>query len=295
MFLKILLSITLFLPFVAAEETYKGGIAASSTRNITERVETFGFSFVRGWQLGGMPPTTRGGVRYVPNLWCNNYSRVVDGEVVAMRDQLFLIDLLASVDYDGYLLFLNEPDLTFYGHRGQCEITPHGAAILYLYTIGELPNAKLLGPGVSHIDYLNGWSWTMRFIEATIELSGSPPDFYAWDFHTYLSTGPPLAIIDGFEYMLSLYGITNPIFTISEWGNCDPYRLIHMKEAFDNDDRVYLHAIYTQEYAVWDGVGRCILLTEEGVKPLRLTQLGVAYKFGVVLYGRELDLFLSIK
>ena len=228
-------------------------------------------SSYRTWQINeGLSPIH--GLELHPNFWCDIYFLPPN----FLLSQLPVFDLLGS-EYDGYLLFLNEPDLSSYGMHGQCEVTPRRGAELYVYTKAMLPLAKIVGPGISHVDYYNDFMWLTKWFNHVVSLTGGPPQMYAWDIHTYVQDGDPLAPVNALEQFLVSRGVTEPKFFISEWGSCNVGRLIEMKVAFDNDDRVLSHSIYEQSHAYWDGESRCILLFDESSSPLELTELGEAF------------------
>jgi hypothetical protein len=167
--------------------------------------------------------------------------------------------------------------MAHYCHIGQCDISPHRAAVLYLYARETAPDVKLIGLGLSHLDYQNGFQFLGAFIDNVVRLSGSLPDFWAWDTHTYLNEGDPLAPIDAMQTFLHGRGITANRFYISEWGACSADRVGAMRRAFDGDARIIRHYYYCQYEAVWDGDGRCTSLFVEGSSPLRLSPLGEAW------------------
>ncbi len=88
-----------------------------------------------------------------------------------------------GADYDGYLLFLNEPD---HDNLSQgCGITVEEAAQRYLSLRTALPDAKLIGPNPSWNDpnttnYIEDWR------EAVHTATGNYPDVtgYGWHFYT---------------------------------------------------------------------------------------------------------------
>lgn len=262
-----------FLPFIAKPSApeLKAGLAASSHKDITERVRLLGgVAGVRGWKLGASMPEKIGGADYVPCWWCDMSAEVRGGKAV-IRDQMHVPKLAEKRGTP--LLFLNEPDVG----RGQCDITPHRAAVLYLYMKETMPDLKLIGLGISHLDYLNGFQWLGLWIEQVIRLSGKVPEFWAWDLHHYIIDRPPLAPIDALQDFLLRRGVVTDRFYISEWGACTPERVEETRRAFDADPRIVKHFYYCQYEATWDGDGRCTSLFVEGSKPLRLSDLGEAW------------------
>jgi hypothetical protein len=267
---------TTFLPIVSTTaRNLKAGYAPSSHADLTERIKLLGGVVeVRGWKLNNSIPKQVGGSPYLPCWWCD-MSAEVRGDKPIIWSQMHIPELRGETG--GELLFLNEPDMFYYGHIGQCEITPHRAAVLYMDVKQRFPNIQLVGVGISHIDYLNNFKWLRLFIEQVIKLSKQLPEFSAWDTHTYLSTGNPLDIIDSLQTTLHSYGINANRFFISEWGACTPERVYEMRRAFDSDSRIVKHYYYCQYDAWWDGDGRCTSLFIENTKPLMLSPLGVAW------------------
>jgi hypothetical protein len=268
---------SVFLPLVStpAKPEFKAGYAPSSHQDLAERIRLLGgVSAVRGWKLGNNIPDKLGGADYTPCWWCDMSAEKRGGKIV-IRDQMHVISQAAKRDTE--LLFLNEPDMAKYGRGGQCDISPHRAAVLYLYARETAPDVKLIGLGLSHLDYLNGFQFLGAFIDKVAALSGSLPDFWAWDTHNYIDNGDPLAPIDALQTFLHGRGIVANRFYISEWGACTPDRVGAMRRAFDGDARIIRHYYYCQYEAVWDGEGRCTSLFVEGSKPLRLSPLGEAW------------------
>ncbi len=266
----------LWLPVVAAGAPGKAGVAFSSHTDGAERVALLGRSvaYWRGWQVGGALPGDKWGLAYTPSLWCDFFAR--KGVTTTLQYQLHVLDALGS-DYSGPLLFLNEPDLGFYGHYGQCEVSPYRAAQLYVHVREKLPHAQLVGPGLSHVDYIQGYRWLDAWWRAVVAITGEPPEMAAWDVHNYIQQGDPLAPYDALEAWLVARGVENPKFWITEWGTCNAARAAQMKSAFDGDARIERHYWYDQYKAYWDGEQRCMTLFVEGRLPLQLSDLGEAW------------------
>jgi hypothetical protein len=263
---------TTYLPHIQVQPG-KAGIAFAAHANAAERLALLNgeISWWRGWQRGS-PAGPLWGIHPTQALWCDfYYSRHSGNKLIP---QLPAIELPES--FDGYLLFLNEPDVAFYNHPPQCAADPRRAAQLYTHVKAELPNAKLVGPGISHLDYINGFRWLEAWWKEVVTITGSPPHMDAWDIHNYIGGGDPLAPYDALEAWLSKRGVNNPQFFISEWGACDPARVHEMRQAFENDDRIVRHYIYEQTGAWWDE-NACIILFEERHQHLRLSPLGLAY------------------
>lgn len=269
----------MWLPVVASGNAPKAGVAFSSHTDGAARVALLGRSvaYWRGWQVGGSLPGDQWGLKYTPSLWCDFFAR--QGVTLELRPQLHVLDLLGR-DYPGPLLFLNEPDMAFYGRHGQCEVSPFRAAQIYAHTKAKLPNAQIIGPGLSHTDYENDFQWLDAWWNAVVALTGKPPEMYAWDIHNYIQTGSPVAPYNALAAWLMERGVENPRFWISEWGSCSPARTRLMKAAFDADPRIEHHYWYDQYMATWDGEPRCMSLFVEGRSPLQLSDVGRAFMGG---------------
>jgi len=269
---------TTFLPIVASGgRVVKAGLAPSSHHRLEERVAALGrrnVAGIRGWKLGEAIPERVAGVPYLPNFWCDVSAEVRDGTAV-VRSQLHVADLLAG---RSELLFLNEPDLAMYGRYGQCDISPHRAAVLYRWLRHRWPELRLIGPCVSHVDYQHGWRWVGAWItEVQRVMGGALPEMWAWDCHNYLMYEPPLAIVDSLQAFLIGRGIEAGRFCLSEWGADTAVRVAEMRRAFDGDDRIWRHYFYDQTFAFWDGAGRSLMLFEEDEEAAELSVLGRAW------------------
>lgn len=265
-----------YLPIVSnTTPPPKAGLAASSHDNILERIALLGgVAAIRGWQLGGEVPSTIGATPYVPCWWCDTYTRAAPNEPIQVVSQLHVPDLL--VGSEGELLFLNEPDLSLYGHHGQCEASPRKAAVLYAHAKERLPHMRFIGAGVSHLDYINGFQWLRAWIGEVIALTGNVPQMWAWDIHHYIPDGNPLEPINALCAVLSEFGVESPRIYVSEWAACTAERVRETRIAFDTDPRIVRHFYYDQTYAWWDGDGRCTMLFEQEGEP-RLSELGQAW------------------
>jgi len=266
----------IFLPIINNGDRAKAGIAFSSHVDAYVRIPLLGdsVSHWRGWRNNGNVGT-RWGLENTPSLHTDLYWQWRPGiQNWRLESQFHILDNLGA-DYDGYLLFVNEPDL-------KTELHPIRMAQLYLHVKHFMPNVKLVGPGLSHRDYQAGFSWFNAWYEAVVRISGVPPDMYAWDIHNYMATEPPLAPYDALEALLLTKGVENSRFWVSEWGADNPERLLEMKRAFDNDPRILRHNWYDQYAAWWDGDDRRLHLFSgglEGPGAIRLSDLGYAFVY----------------
>jgi hypothetical protein len=265
-----------YLPMVAAAPPPKAGIAFSSHQDAAERVVLLGdtVSHWRGWR-NNWRVGERWGLRNTPSLHADLYWQWRPGlGDWRLQDQLYVLDKLGP-DYDGYLLFVNEPDL-------KPELHPIRMAQLYVHVKHFMPDVQLVGPGISHRDYQADFYWLGQWFDAVVRITGEPPEMYAWDIHNYLHDGDPLAPYDALELWLNERGVYNPKFWPTEWGARTPERTLEMKRAFDADPRIIGHNWYDQYAAWWDGDNRPLQLFvggEEGGGPIRLSRLGIAWKY----------------
>lgn len=266
----------IFIPIVTTVERpeSKYGWAPSSHSNFQERAAQLPdiVTHWRGWQRTS-PAPNREQLKATQAYWCDFYFHPIhsNGILKPLDGSLNL-----GKDFDGVLLFLNEPDLP-----GQCTVSPERGAQLYVHVKNTLPNAKLVGPGISEVDWINNFKWLNAFFKEVTRLIGKNPEFYAWDIHNYQSAGNPIQPYNDLENFLLNKNLSPPIrFYISEWGACTPERIIEMRNAFDSDQRIIKHYIYDQTNAFWDGPGRCIILFDE--KTSQLTDLGRAWLYGLL-------------
>jgi len=272
-----------FLPMVSVPAP-KAGVAFASHKDGQERVELLGDSvaYWRGWQRGGVAQD-KWGLEATQSLWCDFYfhRHHSDGKLIY---QMPTVEKLPK-NFSGWLLLLNEPDLSYYGKPPQCAADPIRAAQIYSHVRQILPHAKIVAPAATEFDYKNDYEWLGLWWDEVVRITGQPPQVAAWDFHNYLQGGNPLAPYDALESWLNERGVTEPKFFISEWGACSVERMSEMKAAFDADERIVRHYIYEQYGATWDG-GACIVMFEGDSRTdkIRLTELGRAF-LGLVPVG----------
>lgn len=260
-----------YLPVVMRPES-KAGVAFSSHVYMEERVRLMGgdVAYWRGWQRSGLAQDLWG-LQGTQSVWCDFYFHPYHSRG-QLRPQLGALEKLPP-DFDDYLLFLNEPDLVFYGHPPQCAAAPRRAAQIYVHVKTVLPQARLVGPGISHIDYVNGFEWLGAWWDEVVRLTGESPQMAVWDMHHYIAYGDPLAPFDALEAWLEERGVENPRFFVSEYGACDGERLVEMRDAFERDPRIVRYYLYEQYGAWWD-TGACIVLFEERHGHMRLNEMG---------------------
>jgi hypothetical protein len=258
------------LPFIAHNHrpVVKAGIAFSSHVHFNERVQLLGqtVKFWRGWAVFSGAPVSTAGLEPTPCLTRDFYYRPETD--LPLDNQLRLLEYITP-QHNNYLLFLNEPN--------ESKFPISRAVEMYVHTRKVCPQALLVGPGISHIDYTKGFPWLREWIDAVRKSTGSIPQMNAWDIHNYMQETDPLAPVNALQSVLAEYGILNPKFFISEWGASTPQRTTEMKRAFDNDPRIVRHYWYDQYMATWDGDDRQIQLFVEDSNPLQLSDIGRAF------------------
>ena len=265
------LAFFVFLPIVTNGQPAKMGYAPSSHERMAERVAQMPdeVGYWRGWQRA-QPAQLLDRLQPTQSLWCDFYYHRIysHGRLIPQEGSIAM-----PAEFDDYLLFLNEPDLPV-----QCAASPKRAAQLYTHLRATLPNAKLVGPGISEVDWRKGFVWLEAWWDEVVNLTGEPPQMAAWDIHNYRAEGNPLHPYDDLQKWLAKRGVIKPRFFVSEWGACTPERVVEMRTAFEDDPRIIRHYIYDQTGAFWDGAGRCILLFDE--ETMVMTELGRAWAFG---------------
>ena len=141
----------------------KKGIAATFANRYENGHEPFSPSWYYTWTLN---PGLWQGPEFIPMWYCTHTPAHV-------------LQVLGA-DYDGYLLFLNEPDRV-----EQCHQTIEEAVDYYLMVRSTLPQAKLIGPQTINSTNLNFGAWTGAWREAVRQRTGSYPDVAGYGFHVY--------------------------------------------------------------------------------------------------------------
>jgi hypothetical protein len=256
---------TLFLPLVSTIEPSRGWAKAYS--NLTEQeLQKLNVDWYYDYTLKYPFPSR--GIEYVPFLWCDIYpSLKYENPAIRYFDELKKL----PQDYNGYLLFLNEPDLR--GSRidgGQCERTPRQAAYM-LKAVRELrPDVILIGPVVSHEDYLHGWVWLREFyriIESNPEFADvKKPEIGA--IHTYLKNDPA-NIVNSYFSLQNEFSSFPETAWVTEFAADTPEQAERMINFYKNDPRIERYAWFTARG--WQT--RFDLINQNG----ELTPLGIVY------------------
>ncbi|MBK8987394.1 MAG: hypothetical protein IPM39_15175 [Chloroflexi bacterium] len=209
--------------------------------------------------------TLDNGAIYVPMFWCDKYPAL---KYPTQVDYFQLLRHNLPPGYTGPLLFLNEPDLAGRDvDMGQCDRTPRQAAYIYKGILELCPGCRLIGPAVSHEDYLADWPWMRAWYDEIYKLKLRPPDTAA--IHTYLNE-PPHLIINSLFDLLAAYPGAPTTAWITEFASCNPSQAARMIAYYERSDRV-------EKYFWFTGRGwpdACInLLSDDG----RLTAAGEVY------------------
>ncbi|MEL0099664.1 MAG: glycosyl hydrolase [Opitutae bacterium] len=185
------------------------------------------------------PSPVLGDAEYIPFFWCDQYP------ALKWPTQYNYFDSLAKLpdDYNGYLLFLNEPDLRGGDVDGwQCDRTPRQAAYIYKALLAECPNCIFIGPATSHIDYLQGWPWLREFYETIYKMGLKPPQIAAAHDYTEQSGSE---LVNSLFRLLDLFPGAAKKVWITEFATCDPNLARKSIEFYQSDERVERYAWFT--------------------------------------------------
>lgn len=184
-------------------------------------------------------PALDNGAAYVPFLWCDQYP------ALAWPTRSDYFEALAALPdgYSGDLLILNEPDLRGGDVDGwQCDRTPRQAAYIYKAIKAECPDCRLIGPAVSHLDYLQGWPWLQAFYEEIGTMGLPLPDAAA--IHDYTNQHPAL-IVDSLFAMLSEFPGAPGTVWVTEFATCEPDQAARAIDFYTADPRIERYAWFT--------------------------------------------------
>lgn len=204
----------LFLPQVwtypnfGPNETRIGLAYASINSRQPYEVAQLRADWFQVWTMGRTDYGT--GLERVQHLSCDR--RVFWEYGTAAVDQFEQAHMILGADFDGYLLFLNEPDLHI-----QCRTTPDQAAFMLRAVQDQFPNAIIVGPQPSHFDYWNNWVWMKEFYNWLDHYDIEPPDIAA--IHNYVDD-PQIAIVDSFfDNVLAQYPGAPMTVWVTEMGS----------------------------------------------------------------------------
>lgn len=191
---------------------------------------------------------------FTPHMWCD-FSKGNPEELSIPR----MLELYGA-DYDGWLIWINEPELgeTY----DQCPLKDvYEAAQFYIDTKATFPYAKLVGPNNAFDANITPYtlSWLASWREAVWDLTCNQPaaipcgypQMNAWGMHLFgESAALNLQLLDDYYTLL-----------VEEWGIVDPQIWItEMTFCYDNPAHVTELAAtlegfesrpYVQRYAFW--------------------------------------------
>lgn len=259
----------LALPFIAHDlvrcdpKNPSKGVAWAYGRQTEDDEDRLCISTYHAWSLKaedeGIP-----GLHYMNVFWSDIYTSPTGNEVNYFTE----LERKLGNDYDGMMLFLNEPELDV-----QADKTPLEGAQMYRDLKAQCPNCQLYGPMVSAYDHQcldNGqqrpyydelrakygqWCWFQEWWHQVELLTGAPPEMAGYTIHHTLGRAvAPLAPIDSLEATVASLGDNRPFNVIvSEYGivqgyditNCDPDFMAEMTDAYAQDSRVLYFYAYT--------------------------------------------------
>ena len=234
---------TMRLPLVSTPPS-KAGIAWASWGRMQTDVETLNAGWFYTWGLSADIDTS---AEFVPMFWSYQWPPMLWPPTTDFFQQM---DDIYGAGCPSRLLFLNEPDLHGTDTGGQAELTPRQGAYLYKALRERCPGTHIIGPCISHGDYLAGWPWLKHFNRLLVKLDLPSPDEAC--LHTYVESEPAQLIT---ESLLKETGMAS--LWVAEFGSCDP---VWTREAilyFQNEERVTRYAWFTVRR--WDD-GPCLTL-----------------------------------
>ncbi len=162
---------------------------------------------------------------FVPHLYCDHPKANPDVDALAEA-----VALLGS-DYDGYLLWINEPELG--EEYNQCGLTDsYEAAQFYIDTKAAFPNAKLIGPNNAFQAQLAPYTviWLTNWRNAVYDLTcnqSAPipcgyPEMAAYGMHIFDENYVEnMALVDDYYSVLTEeWGLEDPLIWITEMTFC---------------------------------------------------------------------------
>lgn len=177
-------------------------------------------------------------------------------------------------DYDGYILFLNEPNVSI-----QANLSPDEAARRFEIARAYYPDAEILCCGVS----VFAVDWIREFYE-----TGARPD--GWHVHAYTESWITPAVAQ--RMLLAQYKITGGYYWVTEYGS--PAGSLSdfsaMTEFFIGTDWISRIAAYTNREPIgeWWSIGQGVnLVNADGT----LTPIGEYYAKRIQDETRATDLF----
>lgn len=232
-------NLTYFFPIIqVGEKRTLQGLAKAYGSITAVEADSLGIKWFYDYGLR-YPSPKLGDAEYIPFFWCDQYPSL------KWPTQYNYFDALANLPdgYDGYLLFLNEPDLRGGDVDGwQCDRTPRQAAYIYKAVRQECPKCIIIGPAPSHIDYLQGWPWLREFYTIIGKMGLKPPDIAAAHDYTEQSGDK---LIESLFAVLGQFDGSPEIVWVTEFATCDPVLAHETIEFYKKDERVERYAWFT--------------------------------------------------
>ncbi|NJN54489.1 MAG: hypothetical protein HC804_06890 [Anaerolineae bacterium] len=260
--LTAVLTFTAFLPLIMLPGPVSG-LAWHNRQTADDDV----LGGVEWYYTYGLHPYRDEAAQFVPMLWCDRWPAY---DYASGYDYITEAQKLYPPEYSGWFLFLNEPDLPGSDSGGQCGMSPKQAAYFYKAVVGIWPQARLVGPAVSHEDYRAGWVWLRQWYKEVVKLGLPLPERAA--LHTYLP-GDPNAILDSYHEAVRPYANAPALIWITEFGHCQPAQARRMLAVFQSRADIDRYAWFTTRR------GGCTDLFYD-VPGYSLTALGQVWKDG---------------
>lgn len=268
-----------YLPIVAYYQPnqYQGAAWAGMGARQPLDAEILSIRVAHGW---GTYPTsesvskrTSDGILHIQHVWCDLYPPhdYLNGTNLLQRAQ----DNIPST-YTGPILFANEPDLKGSLTGGQCDRTPRQVAFLYLQLREMFPNAELIGPQVSHLDWDNNWAWLRAFYNEITNMGLPMPD--KMGLHAYSQTNPDDMIQSALNLAANYYE-QSPKIWITEYGSCNPNMMQAMTSYYRQSPHIEYYFVFTPRWWRDPQFATCLNLFTD-METYQLTPVGYGYLQG---------------
>jgi hypothetical protein len=230
---------TIYAPMMVRPEPVRGLAYCCGSLRPGEAAEA-GVQIWYNYGLNAPGRTLDNGAIYVPFFWCDQWPAL---EYPTRVSYFQLLRQNLPEGYAGPLLFLNEPDLAGRDvDMGQCDRTPRQAAYIYKALLEMCPHCRLIGPAVSHEDYLAGWPWLRAWYDEIGRLGLRSPDVAA--IHTYLNEPPHLIVNSLFEMLAAVPDAPDTAW-VTEFASCNPSQAARMIAYYERSDRIEKYFWFT--------------------------------------------------
>lgn len=191
---------------------------------------------------------------FIPMMWCDHPKS--DPTASSIQEMLELY----GADYDGFLIWVNEPELG--APYNQCELTNvNDAAQFYIATRSTFPNAKLVGTNnafdVNITPYTLTWltNWRNAVYDLTCNhpspLPCGYPDMYAYGMHLFGESATlNLQLLDQYYNVLhTTWGIADPRIWVTEMTFCmnNPAHALELANTIAG----FESRAFVERYAFW--------------------------------------------